>query len=111
MKTENSANKILKEVWEWTYTIVIAVAIAFLIKAFLFDIVKVDGLSMHPTLDHGDRLIVTKLGYSPKQGDIIILDANYKTDRIITKMMQKQKAKKSLMLLKKEQDTFLFLKT
>lgn len=78
MKTENSANKILKEVWEWTYTIVIAVAIAFLIKAFLFDIVKVDGLSMHPTLDHGDRLIVTKPGYSPKQGDIIILDANYK---------------------------------
>lgn len=77
--TKNSIGmKILKEVWEWTYTILIAVAIAFVIKAFLFDIVKVDGQSMERTLQHGDRLIVTKLGYEPEQGDIIILDSTYK---------------------------------
>lgn len=79
---ENTKNgigmRILKEIWEWTYTILIAVAIAFLIKAFLFDIVKVDGQSMERTLQHGDRLIVTKLGYEPEQGDIIILDSTYK---------------------------------
>ncbi len=69
---------ILKEIWEWVYIIVIAFAVAFLIKAFLFDIVVVDGNSMFPTLHHKDKLIVTKLGYSPKQGDIIILDSTYK---------------------------------
>ena len=66
-----------KEIFEWFYTIVIAVAIAMLIKGFLFDIVKVDGSSMFPTLVHGDRLIVTKLGYKPEANDIIILDSSY----------------------------------
>ncbi|MBP3361549.1 MAG: signal peptidase I [Clostridia bacterium] len=66
------------EIWEWIYTIFIAVAIALLIKCFLFDIVKVDGSSMYPTLIDNDRLIITKLGYTPKQGDIIILDSTYK---------------------------------
>ncbi len=70
-------NSIGRELFEWFYTIVIAVAIAFLIKGFLFDIVKVDGSSMFPTLVHEDRLIVTKLGYEPEQGDIIILDSTY----------------------------------
>ena len=49
-----------------------------LIKGFIFDIVRVDGSSMFPTLVDNDRLIVTKLGYTPKQGDIIILDSEYK---------------------------------
>lgn len=76
--TDSTVKRILLEIWEWVYTIVIAVAIAFLIKGFLFDIVKVDGSSMVPTLENNDRLIVTKLGYKPAQGDIVILDSLYK---------------------------------
>lgn len=67
-----------KELFEWLYTIAIALVIAFLIKGFVFDIVKVDGPSMFPTLVDGDRLVVTKLGYKPENGDIIILDSKYK---------------------------------
>lgn len=67
-----------REIWEWVYTIFIAVAIAMVIKGFIFDIVKVDGSSMFPTLVDGDRLIVTKLAYRPRQGDIVILDSAYK---------------------------------
>ena len=76
--TEKQPINVGKEIWEWIYTIAIAVAIAFLIKYFLFDIVRVDGSSMYPTLTDNDRLIVTKLGYEPEQGDIIILDSTYK---------------------------------
>lgn len=75
-ETQNTFD-LKKEVWEWFYTIVIALAVVFVIKAFLFDIVRVDGPSMHPTLVHNDRLIVTKLGYKPAAGDIIILDSAY----------------------------------
>ncbi len=78
---ENSEKKKvnwLKEIWEWVYTIAIAIAIALLIKNFLFDIVKVDGSSMYPTLIDGDRLIVSRLGYEPEYGDIVILDSTYK---------------------------------
>lgn len=74
----STGKMVIKEIWEWVYTIAIAVAIAFLIKGFLFDVVKVDGSSMFPTLENNDRLIVTKLGYEPHTGDIIILDSRYK---------------------------------
>lgn len=69
---------LLREIWEWVYTLAIAIIVAMLIKGFVFDIVRVDGSSMFPTLVDNDRLIVTKLGYAPKQGDIIILDSEYK---------------------------------
>lgn len=67
-----------KEVWEWFYTIVIAFAIAMSIKTFILDVVRVDGPSMYPTLVHNDRLVISKLGYTPHTGDIVILDSTYK---------------------------------
>ena len=76
-KTQVPSFNLLKEVWEWFYTIVISLAVVFVLKSFIFDIVKVDGPSMNPTLTHNDRLIITKLNYKPEAGDIIILDANY----------------------------------
>lgn len=76
-QTQDSFN-LLHEVWEWIYTILIALVIALLIKHFIFDIVRVDGPSMYPTLVHNDRLVVTKLGYKPHTGDIVILDSAYK---------------------------------
>ncbi|MGN0182046.1 MAG: signal peptidase I, partial [Candidatus Ornithomonoglobus sp.] len=75
-KTEKKKS-VGREIFEWVYSIVIAVVIAMCIKLVFFDVVRVDGLSMYPTLNDNDRLIVTKLGYEPKQGDIIILDSNY----------------------------------
>ncbi len=64
-----------REIFEWFYTIAIALVIAFIVKGFLFDMVKVDGESMFPTLHDGDRLIVRRIAYTPSQGDIIILDS------------------------------------
>ena len=75
---EDKKTSLAREIWEWVYTLAIAIVIAMLIKGFIFDIVRVDGSSMFPTLVDNDRLIVTKLGYTPKQGDIIILDSEYK---------------------------------
>ena len=44
-----------------------------LIKSFIFTIALVDGESMMPTLNNGDRLVVWRLGYQPQRGDIIVL--------------------------------------
>ena len=94
-------NSIGREIWEWTYTIVIAVAIALIIKGFIFDIVKVDGSSMFPTLVDGERLIVTKLGYKPKQGDIIILDSTYENREEYYDAVALDKGKEELSFYKK----------
>ena len=77
VKETKSNFNLLKEVWEWFYTILIALLIVMIIKGYLFDIVKVDGPSMNPTLIHDDKLFVSKLNYKPQAGDIVILDAPY----------------------------------
>ncbi|MEW9122525.1 MAG: signal peptidase I [Thermotaleaceae bacterium] len=60
---------------EWLEMILIAILLAVVIKAFLYDLILVDGNSMMPTLVDSERLIVSKIDYlihSPKQGDIAI---------------------------------------
>ena len=61
-----------KEIGEWAVAIVVAVVLAFIIRTFLFELVQVSGPSMENTLHTGDRLVVTKLNYTPKQGDIVV---------------------------------------
>jgi len=77
IKQSKSDFNLLKELWEWFYTIVIALLIVLILKGCFFDIVRVDGLSMYPTLKHNDRLLVTKFNYKPHVGDIVILDSAY----------------------------------
>lgn len=99
--TKKQKNSIGREIWEWVYTIAIAIAIAVVIKGFIFDVVKVDGSSMFPTLVDNDRLIVTKLNYKPKQGDIIILDSNYVEREIYYEGMAKAEGKDKLSFMDK----------
>jgi signal peptidase I len=73
------------EAWEWLKALGIAVILALLIRTFLFAPVLVSGSSMMPTLEDGERLIVSKLIYyiqSPKHGDIIVFHATEEKDYI-----------------------------
>ena len=57
-------------------TVVVCVAIFFIIYLFVAQFHKVSGSSMVPTLKNGDYLITEKVSYrfgSPKRGDIIVL--------------------------------------
>lgn len=92
----SKAKSIGREIFEWAYSIVVAAIIAFLIKGFLFDIVRVDGPSMSPTLIHNDRLIITKLLYEPEAGDIVILDSNYSDREEYYDMMAESEGKDEL---------------
>ncbi len=100
-KKEKAKKSLGKEIWEWVYTLAIAIVIAMLIKGFIFDIVRVDGSSMFPTLVNNDRLIVTKLGYKPKQGDIVILDSEYKNREEYYDELAEEKGKESLSAIDK----------
>ncbi|WP_046175075.1 signal peptidase I [Domibacillus indicus] len=69
------------EFWEWTKALLIAVGLAALIRYFIFAPIVVDGLSMMPTLESGDRMIVNKLG-DPDRFDIVVFHAPEKKDYI-----------------------------
>ena len=74
-KEDSSTKKSLKkELIEWVQAIVIAVVLALVIRSFIFTVVRVDGQSMEPTLQHNDRMIVWRLGYEPKYGDIVVFN-------------------------------------
>jgi len=64
------------ELYDWVQCIVEVLIIGVLCFMFLFRVIGVDGSSMVPTLQDGDQLIVSRLFYTPKQGDIIVFQTD-----------------------------------
>src|SRR5947209_18649994 len=65
-----------REIGAGLQTLLSAAVYATLIVTFGFQVARVDGLSMAPTLEDHDRLIVNKLVYElgdPRPGDIVML--------------------------------------
>lgn len=65
-------------IWAYVKVLLVALLLAFVIRAYVFDITKVEGLSMYPTLADNDNLITSKITYllsEPERGDIIVFDA------------------------------------
>jgi len=63
---------------EWVVLIAAALAIAFVIKTFLFQAFYIPSASMEPTLNIGDRVLVNKLSYDfhdVRRGDIVVFKA------------------------------------
>jgi signal peptidase I len=63
---------------EWVVLIAAALAIAFVIKTFLFQAFYIPSGSMEPTLMIGDRVLVNKLSYDfhdVHRGDIVVFTA------------------------------------
>lgn len=64
------------ELLAWSRTLISAAVYATLIVTFGFQVARVEGRSMEPTLHDQDRLVVNKLAYElhdPKVGDIVML--------------------------------------
>lgn len=80
-----TAAKAKNEVWEWTKALLIAFALAFLIRYFLFGSYIVDGPSMKPNFHTGERLIVNKILYdmrTPQRGEVVVFHATPDKDFI-----------------------------
>ncbi len=68
-------SSIWKNIWDMTVVILIAAAIVFPIRKFIFQPFIVSGSSMEPTYYTGDYLIIDELGYrfsEPNRGDVIV---------------------------------------
>ncbi|MBA2174367.1 signal peptidase I [Halobacillus locisalis] len=76
--SEQSKNEWL----EWIKAIAIAIALAFILRTFFFATSIVEGASMDPTLENGERVMFNKIIYyidEPEHGDIVIIERPVKS--------------------------------
>lgn len=65
----------INDVCDIAETLFIFLLVFYLAKAFIFDQAVVDGTSMVPTLEGGQKLIYSKI-YTPEDNDIVIVDTS-----------------------------------
>lgn len=76
-KKEKKKKTVGQEILSWIWTLLAALAIATLVRAFIAEPVRVDGTSMTNTLQDGEIVLVSKMAYGKgtegmKRGDIVI---------------------------------------
>lgn len=74
-QTDKEKKSFGKELLSWIVTLGMAVIIAFTIRTFLFEPIRVDGESMCDTLQDGEIMLVTKPEYlfgDPQVGDVVV---------------------------------------
>ncbi len=58
----------------WGITIVIALTVTIVVKTWVLQVYSIPSTSMVPTLEVGDRVVVSKLEREPGRGDIVVFD-------------------------------------
>lgn len=66
----------MKKFYDVIESIIISLVVILILILFVFRSVSVDGDSMLPSFHHGDRLIITNMFYTPKKGDVVVVDKN-----------------------------------
>ena len=91
-KKEKPKKSLGREIFEWVMVFVVAAALAFPVRTFVFEPVSVDGQSMMNTLKDREFMIATKFDYlfgDPQRFDIVICnypntdDGMYRVKRVI----------------------------
>ena len=91
-KKEAPKKSLKREIFEWIMVFVVAAAMAFVVRTFIFEPVRVDGSSMLNTLTDSEFMIATKFDYlfgDPQRFDIVICnypntsDGMYRVKRVI----------------------------
>lgn len=65
--------KFLRSVLEWAETISMAIVLVAVVFTFVVRIITVDGRSMQPTYQDGDRVLVSGFAGKIEQGDVVII--------------------------------------
>ena len=61
------------DLYYWTQALVMVLVGLILVCTLVGRVIRVDGSSMVPTLHNGDLLLLQSLGYTPRQGDVVVL--------------------------------------
>lgn len=65
--------KVFTEIYDWFESAVLTVVAVVLIFTFVARTSVVSGSSMVPTLENGEMLLISRLGFAAEPGDVIVL--------------------------------------
>ncbi len=68
---------IILNIYDWAETLLFALATVIIIFTFVLKVVNVSGDSMRESFHNGDKLIVSGIGYTPAQGDVVVVDVTH----------------------------------
>lgn len=71
--TVKRKGKFISGLFDWAEELVLAVVVVVILFSFVFRVVTVNGNSMLPNYDPGDRLIVTDFHRDVVQGDVVVI--------------------------------------
>lgn len=75
-----------REVYDWIQCLITALIICVMIFVFFIRVIDVVGTSMLPTLQHGNKMLVSGFLYEPKYGDVVVFKADsYDPDKALVK--------------------------
>ena len=75
-----------RETYDWIQCIITALIICVVVFSFFIRVIDVSGSSMNPTLQDGDKMLVSDLFYKPKVGDVVIFKKDeYDPDKALVK--------------------------
>ena len=73
------------ELRDWVQCILSAIVACVLVFVFVGRLVDVVGSSMYPTLENGEMVIISRLFFQPKYGDIVVLQQKSYDEECIIK--------------------------
>lgn len=65
------------DLYGWFQALAFALTALLILFTFVGRVIGVDGHSMDPTLNNYDMLFVRSLGYTPEQGDVVVLHKDF----------------------------------
>ena len=65
-----------QEIFEWLEVSTSAVIVVVILFTLVFRVATIQGDSMKNTLIENDKVVITNLAYTPKQGDIVVISRN-----------------------------------
>ncbi len=77
-RKQNVVNEVAPDSWkrdcyDWLQMLTFVLVAVVLVFTLLGMVIGVSGTSMYPTLHHQDIMMVQRIGYTPSQGDVVVL--------------------------------------
>lgn len=65
-----------REIYDWIQCLISALIICVIIFVFCIRVIDVNGTSMVPTLQHGNKMLVSGLFFKPQYGDVVVFKSD-----------------------------------